>query len=216
MAYEATQARRIAAGLCKDCGTERGPSGTTRFCRPCANRHSERQSARKARLRAEWADAGSLVCNNCGVALPDASFKSCSKCRESHRAAWAVTSSALRARKEASGVCIRCSKAAMRPTRYCRWHIMDNSLRKHGISSDQYDVFWQKLESQGFRCYYTGDPLIPGVNASIDHLVPKSRGGSGSDIENCVWCDRDINALKNDWTKAEFIARCKSIADRFR
>jgi hypothetical protein len=215
MGYNAFQQRRIDAGLCKDCGSERGSDGTSVFCRPCADGHSRRQSARKARLRAEWAQAGATVCNNCGTLMPDGTFKLCERCRDHFRSAQKVAGPRRRARKEAAGECANCAEPALRPSRYCRKHVLENGLRKHGIEADRYEEFWKKLQAQGFRCYYTGELLVPGVNASIDHRVPTSRGGSRTDIDNCVWCDRDVNAFKNDLTEEEFVQRCKAIAERF-
>ncbi len=215
MAYSAYQQQRIDAGLCKGCGAERGDAGTSVFCRPCADRHSQRQSSRKARLRAEWAKAGPLTCNHCGVALLDDSYKSCPRCRERHRENWKGAAPRRRARKEAAGECVDCREPALVPSRYCRRHAMGNILRKHGIPAERYEEFWRKLETQGFRCHYTGEPLVPGVNASIDHRIPTSRGGSKTDIENCVWCDRNVNAFKRDLTEEEFVQRCKAVAERF-
>ncbi len=94
-------------------------------------------------------------------------------------------------------------------------HTLENSLRKYRIAKNRYEEFWQKLVAQDFRCYYTGVHLVPGVNASLDHRVPRSRGGDPADIDNCVWCDRLINAFKNDLTEAEFVERCKIVAARF-
>lgn len=51
-------------------------------------------------------------------------------------------------------------------------------------------------ERDGNRCQYTGRPLKV-EEGSIDHVVPRSRGGATS-WENCVWADREINARKAD------------------
>ena len=75
-------------------------------------------------------------------------------------------------------------------------------------------AFWEKLERQGFQCHYTGVELVPGINLSLDHLVPKSRGGSSTDIANCVWCDRNINAFKSNLTETEFVQRCRIVVER--
>ncbi|MGL4617891.1 MAG: HNH endonuclease [Chroococcidiopsis sp.] len=91
---------------------------------------------------------------------------------------------------------------------------MGNSIRKYNIPLEQWDLYWQKLQEQKFECYYTGVLLVPEKNLSLDHLLPRSKGGS-NEIDNCVWCDRNINAFKNDLTDEEFIRRCKIIAQRF-
>ncbi len=51
-------------------------------------------------------------------------------------------------------------------------------------------------ERDGNRCQYTGRLLRP-EEGSIDHIVPRSRGGPNS-WENCVWASREINARKGN------------------
>lgn len=215
MAYQPYHQKRINAGLCKDCGSNRGEDGTSIFCRSCATKVQATANARKEAKRKEWAMSGDLVCNGCGAILPDATFKRCEKCRQYHNDHWNKTNPARLDKKTSIGECAACSADALLRSRYCKKHFLDNSLRKYRISMGDYGKFWDKLEMQGFRCHYTGIEIIPGVNASIDHKVPVSRGGSRTDIANCVWCDRDINAFKNDATDDEFIALCKRIAARF-
>ena len=45
-------------------------------------------------------------------------------------------------------------------------------------------------------CQYTGRLLGP-EEGSIDHVLPRSRGGPNS-WENCVWASREINARKGN------------------
>lgn len=49
-------------------------------------------------------------------------------------------------------------------------------------------------ERDGNRCQYTGRVLDPN-EGSIDHVVPRSRGGKTA-WENCVWASKEINAKK--------------------
>lgn len=56
-------------------------------------------------------------------------------------------------------------------------------------------------ERDGGRCQYTGRALRPG-EGNIDHVVPRSRGGSTS-WENCVLASRDINSRKANRTPEE-------------
>jgi 5-methylcytosine-specific restriction endonuclease McrA len=70
------------------------------------------------------------------------------------------------------------------------------------------------LQQQGFLCVYTGEPLIPGVNASLDHKTPISRGGTNS-IDNLQWVTTRINSFKNYLTHVEFVTLCSLISERF-
>lgn len=53
----------------------------------------------------------------------------------------------------------------------------------------------------GGICQYSGKPLNFS-EASIDHIMPQSRGGETS-WENCVLCERLLNSQKGDKTPAE-------------
>lgn len=46
------------------------------------------------------------------------------------------------------------------------------------------------------RCQYTGDYLRP-EEGSVDHIVPRSRGGEDS-WENCVWASKKVNSRKGN------------------
>lgn len=53
----------------------------------------------------------------------------------------------------------------------------------------------------GFQCQYTGEQLNSN-NITIDHVIPKSRGGKTS-WENCVAASFKINAFKGNRTPEE-------------
>lgn len=214
MAYEPTQARRIAEGLCKDCGTERGADGTSQLCRPCADKHRARAAASKARKRVRWAASGETICNSCGAILADTTFKTCESCRTYARSHYYSRVRGRRAAKRGTGICVVCPRPITHASNYCRLHWLEGGLKRYGFTRDQYDTMWAMLEAQEFRCYYTGVELVPGLNCSLDHRTPVSREGDPMDPENCVWCDRLINAFKNDLTEAEFVERCQAVVNR--
>jgi 5-methylcytosine-specific restriction endonuclease McrA len=49
-------------------------------------------------------------------------------------------------------------------------------------------------ERDGNRCQYTG-VLLKADEGSIDHVVPRSRGGRNT-WENCVWASKAVNSKK--------------------
>lgn len=83
-----------------------------------------------------------------------------------------------------------------------------------GVKSGLWMSLKEKLEAQNFKCAYTGEAIVPGINASIDHIVPASRGGSDGP-ENLQWVSKVINLMKTSMTHDEFIAMCKRISERF-
>lgn len=66
------------------------------------------------------------------------------------------------------------------------------------------------FQNQGGRCAYTGVDLVPGVNASLDHRVPKALGGDGS-LGNLQWVTFNVNRAKNSLMEGDFIAMCRDV-----
>lgn len=56
-------------------------------------------------------------------------------------------------------------------------------------------------ERDGFRCQVTGE-YCP-TNGSVDHLVPKSRGGAKKSWKNMAWMKAKVNQKKGDRTLEE-------------
>lgn len=56
----------------------------------------------------------------------------------------------------------------------------------------------------------TGVLLVPGRNASIDHKVPRAKGGS-DDIDNLQWVDLKVNLMKRDLDITEFLSACATV-----
>lgn len=68
----------------------------------------------------------------------------------------------------------------------------------------------QLFVDQDGKCAYTGTVLVPGVNASLDHKVPKASGG-GDEIENLQWVALAVNHAKRALTEADFVGLCLSV-----
>lgn len=76
---------------------------------------------------------------------------------------------------------------------------------------------WRELLAvfvkQKGKCAYTGELLILGDNASLDHKMPKSRGGE--DVSsNLQWVTWNVNDCKRALTHDEFVALCRKVAFR--
>ncbi|BCU77113.1 HNH endonuclease [Luteolibacter sp. LG18] len=65
---------------------------------------------------------------------------------------------------------------------------------------------WERDEG---RCQYTGRTLAP-AEASIDHVLPRSRGGENN-WHNCVLSDRRVNQRKGNRTPEEAGLRLLSV-----
>ncbi|MGE3807074.1 MAG: HNH endonuclease, partial [Gemmataceae bacterium] len=65
------------------------------------------------------------------------------------------------------------------------------------------------IKNQQFRCALTGRLLEPDT-ASLDHVVPVSRGGPHS-IDNAQALHKDVNRAKGTLTNDEFIELCREV-----
>lgn len=65
------------------------------------------------------------------------------------------------------------------------------------------------LEAQHYRCALSDRPLTP-ETASLDHIMPVSRGGSHC-ISNTQALDRAVNRAKGTLTNEEFITLCGDV-----
>lgn len=80
-----------------------------------------------------------------------------------------------------------------------------NFIYRKKLSTAQrgYDSKWQRvslevLKRDKFICYYCGTALVRGENATVDHVIPLSRGGSRLDMNNLVASCRSCNSKKKN------------------
>lgn len=72
--------------------------------------------------------------------------------------------------------------------------------------ADKWKELLNLLEKQNCLCPYTGDKLILGESASIDHVLSKSKyPEKQKDINNLVWVSRIVNRMKHNYTHREFM-----------
>ncbi len=95
----------------------------------------------------------------------------------------------------------------------CCWFkkIASECLKSRGAAmlanAQLLEILW---DSQSGRCALTGETLTPGVNASLDHRVPQSQGGS-HEISNLQWVTFAVNMAKHALCEDEFLALCRRV-----
>jgi len=62
----------------------------------------------------------------------------------------------------------------------------------------------QLLHEQGWQCYLCGCSLNERRRPTIDHVVPKSRGGSNATCNLRIACE-PCNGSKSDWKYSEMV-----------
>ncbi len=199
--YTAKAAERMAAGLCPWCDNPPVPS--RRLCAACRDRQAVVRHRREQGRRAKG------LCITCGVVPQNQTWR-CAKCYQY----WAAKREAWSRRRIADGYCGACGKNPLGPNLkgargydICIPCYLRASARRHLGSSRHWHVLLEKLEAQDYRCPYTGDKLILGVTASVDHIMPRSRFPElAHDPKNVEWITREINEFKRDRTPEELMA----------
>jgi CRISPR/Cas system Type II protein with McrA/HNH and RuvC-like nuclease domain len=67
------------------------------------------------------------------------------------------------------------------------------------------------------KCYLTGKEidLSKSRTYSLDHIIPRSKGGDNS-LENCAIACSEANQAKSNLSLEEFISLCQSVVDNFK
>lgn len=141
--------------------------------------------------------------------------KECARTCGSTKSALATKRMLYASRKEL-GVCIKCGASELVDNCImclsC-WFRDKAANRAGGVQN--VEALRNVWDQQKGRCYYTEEVLVPGTNASVDHQIPVSRGGT-DEISNLKWTTSQINVIKNNLTHDEFVAMCSHIANKFK
>lgn len=121
---------------------------------------------------------------------------------------------ALYNKRKLNNECVKCGSSEIVNNVHCRlcWFI-DKAISRAG-GSKNLDAICKLWEQQNGRCFYSEEELMPGKNASLDHQLPRSKGGL-DDPSNLKWVSNKINLMKSDMTHDEFIVMCKFISSKF-
>ena len=114
--------------------------------------------------------------------------------------------------QKSKGLCVFCREEKLPDSSLCEKHyfsaVARGNLKNIKMAGDIKDLFY----AQDGKCYLTGKSLVLGVNASLDHLEPRSkRDDLVNNIHNLRWCDKDVNRIKRDLSYEDFIKMCKEV-----
>ena len=226
--HDRTRLNRIEKGLCPTCG--KPYQGESYSCPSCKEAMRVRSQGRRTSRK----QAG--LCILCGVTCGETRCGSCKEkrrkknhqmnaagkcatCRETldTKATICVACSAerkkrqqtLRVRRGSLKLCRECGVPAIYGI-YCFDHWLVNMAATntgHRKNATMLKEIWNKQEG---RCALTGFPLQLGESASIDHIVPSTRGGTNAE-SNLAWVAWKANQSKTDMTRDEFISFCRLV-----
>ena len=112
-----------------------------------------------------------------------------------------------------AGRCGKCGKYKPAYTcRMCKYCILKEMARRHTGSSKNWYKLLELLKKQKYLCIYSGQRLIVGYNASVDHIIPKKSGGR-NEIKNLQWTTMSVNWMKHSLSEKRFLKLIKRIVD---
>jgi hypothetical protein len=155
------------------------------------------------------------LCVLCGQPVTDGS-RTCPSCHAKEASRRRINDARRRQRLREEGQCRKCVQPRLGAGLLCESHYFMNRADLALGSTAFAAAIKQKLLDQGSLCYYTGLPLVLAVNDSLDHLLSVSKHPElRADVDNVVWCAREINTMKNGMDRDEFLAMCRLLAARW-
>lgn len=182
--YKAMKESRI----CKLCLSKLGDSKGI-YCEACKDKQKSKLALRKA----------SGICVVCG-SEPSTNGQKCKDCYDT-----GLKNVHLKKSNRLSlGLCAYCDSKRV-STQLCKQHYLQFTSKFHLGTSKRYQELDDLFNKQNGTCPYTGRKLTIGLDCSVDHIIPKSRGGS-KEIDNLQWVYAPINFMKQNMLNSEFLA----------
>ena len=155
------------------------------------------------------------LCASCAKPKDDSPFVHCYSCRVNIKRC----TTEWKQRMRDTGMCNRCGKLPCLPTMKdrCDSFCEPCYFKKTSIdclkTAKHAELIGKKLKAQNYRCAYTGELIVLGLNDSLDHILPISRFPElRSDPANVEWVTRKVNCMKWDSTREEFLETARLVA----
>lgn len=105
--------------------------------------------------------------------------------------------------------CSKCNqRTAINKSNQCEVCTLKTASVSHFGCVEQWENLGKKYVKQNGICPWTKLRIVLGTDASVDHDVPKSKGGSKS-LENINWVHKWFNIIASNSDKVEFYKEFK-------
>lgn len=208
---------------CVDCSN--GASFGNKYCLDCLEKSRQRSSNRYYKMKLQ------KKCKNCKCKVEKGIY--CQECKRERNLRWhdkkekglcvvcgkieasnglkchncydqyVNNVNAKREQRLLNGCCAFCDKKRVN-NRLCLEHFLKFTSKSHFKTSKRHQDLLNLFNEQNGKCPYSGRELTLGIDASLDHIVPKCREGL-NDIENLQWVYGPINFMKQDMLHEEFL-----------
>lgn len=108
--------------------------------------------------------------------------------------------------------CLECRKSDLITSLLCEFCWLKEVSRRFLKTRSKGSELKDLMVQQGYRCALSGVPIRFGLNASIDHILPKSLGGQDT-LDNYRWVHTRVNQLRGNLTDAELYDLCYRVVN---
>lgn len=182
--------KRRSLGLCRQCSNNLNSKSRT-YCLSCSEKFTAKALKRQNNLTKRG------LCVQC---MNESEDRTCQSCKDKNNAV---------RRKKANdrqnlNLCIRCGHyQPVEKNRYCHNCCLKHASSAHLKTNKKISLLQEIYDRQKGICPYSGKKITIGLNAELDHIKPRSKGGT-NEISNLQWLDAEINAMKLNHTEEEF------------
>ena len=180
-------------GICSKCEKRPIAVGKTK-CQTCLDKQSHEN-----KKRAKDREKSYLCKQGCGT-VAQAGRKLCTVCIMKHLDAMQATAQS----RISQGLCVHCGKYKNTGKLHCEGCYLKTTSYSHFKDKSHASELKTIFVQQYGRCPYTKKLLTLGLDTSLDHKIPQSKGGANT-MENLQWVYEPINAMKNELTEKEFL-----------
>jgi hypothetical protein len=186
-------------GTCNRCNVNECISGR-KCCKECSSNFRTKAKKRRDKKR----EIG--LCIKCGTRKATTPHVKCDVCLNKQKKYWHT----LTNKRQKNKLCIDCGGTRSYHGKFCETCY----LKKRAIKFFSDVTKWVELKNlfvkQNGKCPYTGRLLTIGVDAELDHIVAKSKGGD-ENINNLQWTYAPVNTMKWNWNESDFLTTIKEI-----
>lgn len=133
--------------------------------------------------------------------------------QKENRSATNAQRRARQKKNKENGICGLCREKVIEGSNlHCEKHYYSFTAYRHLGTKKMANFIREKLESQNFKCAYSGINLVLGINASVDHIKSRVRYPDlQNEPTNIHWVDIRINLMKRELDEEEFLFLIQSI-----